>query len=80
MQLNDSESREFINKEIRETAKRGRLAPSQVKLTSNQNFKRLEKRLDIKTKNAEETADARELACNSVRNQVTMDDFQNWDI
>ena len=72
IQLNDTESREFINKEIRETAKRRRLAPSQVKPISNQNLKRLEKRLDIKTKNAEETTDARELACKSVRNQVTM--------
>jgi DNA-binding protein YbaB len=72
IQLNEDESRAMINAEIRATAVRRGQAPSQVKRISNKNLTNLEVRLDIESRNAEETSDAREKACASVRNMTSV--------
>ena len=61
----------MINTEIEKTAKRRGMAKSQVHPISDESLKNLEKYLEIATAPAEDTTDAREKSCKSIRNAMS---------
>ena len=71
IQLNEEESEAAINFEIGQTAGRRGYSSTSTASVSNASRKNIEKELGIETQLAEETTDAREKECKSVRNSVT---------